>query len=306
MARGSGGRAGLFTFTRALLALAILSANFDDAAAQPKPRIEPKSIARTLFGHARTPAPLDPAAVGFYTHGCLAGGVALPMTGKTWQVMRPSRNRYYGHPALVRYIERLAEKVPKLGWNGLLVGDMAQARGGPMLSGHASHQVGLDADIWLTPMPSRELTRTEREKNSAVMVVARNRLDVDPKVWTDAHAEIIRAAANDAEVERIFVNPAIKKALCRHAGTDRQWLRTVRPWAGHDYHFHVRLGCPPGSSDCKPQDAPPDGDGCGAELDYWFKDEVMRPKPPAKPSKPLPPLTLADLPAACRDVISAP
>ena len=275
-------------------------------AAQSK-RVEPKAVARTLFGHARTPATLAPAAIGFYTHGCLAGGVALPLTGTRWQVMRPSRNRNYGHPALVRFLERLAEKGPALGWNGLLVGDMAQARGGPMLSGHASHQVGLDADIWLTPMPKRELTRTEREKMSATSMVARNRLDVNPTIWTAQHVAIIRAAASDPEVERIFVNPAIKKALCRYAGVDREWLRTVRPWPGHDYHFHVRMGCPAESIDCKPQDPPPVGDGCGDELDYWFKPEVMHPKPkPVVPGKPVSPLTLADLPPACRTVIEAP
>ena len=249
---------------------------------------------------------MDAAAIGFYTHGCLAGGVALPHTGKAWQVMRLSRNRNWGHPVLVRFIQRLAQKAPTVGWRGLLVGDMAQARGGPMLTGHASHQVGLDADIWLTQMPSRELTPEEREKMSAINVVARNRLDVDPKVWTPQHGAIVRVAAEDAETERIFVNPAIKKALCREAGENRGWLRKVRPWHGHDYHFHVRMSCPAGSSDCKPQDSPPDGDGCGRELEYWFQDEVLHPRPAKKPAKPIPPLTLADLPPACRDVLLAP
>ena len=64
--------------------------------------------------------------------------------------MRLSRNRNWGHPKLVEFLERLSAKGAKVGWPGLLVGDMAQPRGGPMLTGHASHQVGLDADIWLT------------------------------------------------------------------------------------------------------------------------------------------------------------
>jgi penicillin-insensitive murein endopeptidase len=268
--------------------------------------VDPKKPAKELFGRMAAPATMKAAAIGFYTHGCLAGGIALPINGKTWQVMRLSRNRNWGHPLLVQFIERLAEKTPTVGWRGLLVGDMAQARGGPMLTGHASHQVGLDADIWLTQMPNRELTRDERERMSAINVVARNRLDVDPKIWTPQHGAIIRIAAEDAATERIFVNPAIKKALCREAGENRAWLRKVRPWHGHDYHFHVRMSCPPGSPDCKPQDAPPDGDGCGADLAYWFSDEVMHPKPPKKPVKPTPPLRLADLPPACRDVLLAP
>jgi len=288
------------------LVLLLLAGVHATAAEKPKSAIGPKSIARNLFGRVSTPAKLEAAAIGFYTHGCLAGGVALPLTGKTWQVMRPSRARNFGHPALVAFIQRLAAKAPSLGWNGLLVGDMAQARGGPMLTGHASHQVGLDADIWLTPMPNRELTRTERDKLSATNVVAKSRLDIDPKVWTPRHVAIIRAAAEDLLVERIFVNPAIKKALCREGGSDRAWLRTVRPWPGHDYHFHVRMRCPVNSTECQPQDPPPEGDGCGPELDYWFKPQVMRPRPPAKPAKPLPPLTLADLPAACQQVLTAP
>jgi penicillin-insensitive murein endopeptidase len=267
---------------------------------------DPKVAAKDLFGRKTTAAPLAARAIGFYTRGCLAGGVALPINGKTWQVMRLSRNRNWGHPDLVRFLERFAEKVPKAGWPGLLVGDMAQPRGGPMLTGHASHQVGLDADIWLTPMPDRELTRAEREEISAINVVAADRRDIDRAVWTPQHVALLRTAAEDKEVERILVNPAIKKALCRDAGKDRAWLSKVRPWWGHNYHFHVRIGCPPGNTDCKPQDAAPGGEGCGKELDYWFTEAILNPKPPATPPKPKPPITLAELPPACRQIVLAP
>jgi hypothetical protein len=147
--------------------------------------------------------------------------MALPINGATWQVMRLSRNRNWGHPNLVQFLERLRDKAPKTRLAGLLVGDMSQPRGGPMRTGHASHQVGLDADIWLTPMPDRELTREEREEMSATMVVAEDRTDVDPQVWTPAHLNVIKARAKDPQVARIFVNAAIKKALCRDAGSDR-------------------------------------------------------------------------------------
>lgn len=295
-------------FALRALAAAMLTLTSPGAShGEPARSLDVRKPAKELFGRISSPAAaMKAAAIGFYSRGCLAGGIALPITGKAWQVMRLSRNRNYGHPSLIRFIERLAEKVPTVGWRGLLVGDMAQARGGPMLTGHASHQVGLDADIWLTQMPNRELTREDREKMSAINMVARNRLDVDPKVWTPQHGSIIRLAAEDAASERIFVNAAIKKALCREAGEDRAWLRKVRPWYGHDHHFHVRMSCPVESPDCKPQDTPPQGDGCGADLDYWFSDEVLHPKPPKKPVKPTPPVTLADLPAGCRDVLLAP
>jgi len=266
----------------------------------------PSTPARELFGRKTTPAPVTARSIGFYAHGCLAGAVALPINGTTWQVMRLSRNRNWGHPKLVEFLERLAEKAKKVGWNGLLVGDMSQPRGGPMLTGHASHQIGLDADIWLTPMPDRKLSREERELMSATMVVRDDRLDIDPNVWTHAHTELIRTAAEDPAVERIFVNAAIKKALCREAGSDRAWLAKVRPWWGHDYHFHVRIYCPPDSPQCEPQPPPESGEGCGHDLDYWFSDGVLHPQPPTEPPKPKPGLTMAALPAACRQVLMAP
>jgi penicillin-insensitive murein endopeptidase len=219
--------------------------------------------------------------------------------------MRLSRNRNWGHPSLVKFLERLSAKAAKKGWPGLLVGDMSQPRGGPMITGHASHQVGLDADIWLTPMPDRTLTREEREEMSATMVVSDTLLDVDPKVWTPAHLEVIKAAAEDPETERIFVNPAIKKALCRDAGEDRAWLHKVRPWWYHDYHFHVRIACPPDNPECKPQPPAPSGDGCGAELKSWLKDSIIHPKPsPGGP--PAHGMLMSALPKECKAVLNAP
>jgi penicillin-insensitive murein endopeptidase len=119
---------------------------------------------------------------------------------------------------------------------------------------------------------------------------------------------VIKAAALDPQVERIFVNAAIKKALCRDTkgDHDRSWLTKVRPYWGHDYHFHVRLYCPSDSPECKGQPAPPAGDGCGKDLDWWFSDAVLHPKPSPEPEKPRPPKTMASLPAACRAVLAAP
>ncbi len=266
----------------------------------------PRTPAKELFGRKTAPLPLAARSIGFYTRGCLAGAVALPVNGKTWQVMRLSRNRNWGHPALIDFLERFASRVPKAGWPGILVGDLAQPRGGPMLTGHASHQVGLDADIWLTPMPKRELTRQEREEMSAVNVVRDDKRDIDPAAWTPHHVAVIRAAAADPGVERVLVNAAIKKALCRDAGSDRAWLRKVRPWWGHNYHMHIRIGCPAGSPECKPQDPVPENDGCGKDLDYWFQDSILNPPPPLFPPKPKPPITMAELPPACRTIALTP
>jgi penicillin-insensitive murein DD-endopeptidase len=157
----------------------------------------PGTLAKELFGRKATPSRAPVRSIGFYSKGCIAGAIALPVDGETWQVMRVSRNRNWGHPALIQFIEQLADKATKTGWSGLLIGDMSQPRGGPLVAGHTSHQVGLDVDIWLTPMPAYELTREQREEMMATMVVAANRKDVDPKVWTSAHVALIKAAAED-------------------------------------------------------------------------------------------------------------
>src|SRR4030088_2084654 len=273
--------------------------------ANPK---DPKLGAKELFGRKVLPAAMPTRVVGFYAKGCIAGAQALPINGDTWQVMRLSRNRNWAHPNMVALLERLATKVHKdAGWPGILVGDMSQPRGGPMLTGHASHQVGLDADIWLTPMPSRQLSRNEREEMSAVMMVRGDRLDIDPNSWMPTHLAGIRAAAPEPSAPRIFVNAAIKKALCREAKGDRGWLAKVRPMYGHDYHFHIRIKCPGGAGECESQPEPSTSEGCSAgDLAYWFKDSVIHPKPPKVAPKPKPPMTLAQLPAACRQVLAAP
>ena len=97
--------------------------------------------------------------------------------------------------------------------------------------------------------------------------------------WTPAQAAVIKAAAQDPQVERIFVNAAIKKALCATPAATALAEQGAAYW-GHDYHFHVRIACPAGESGCKPQAPPPAGDGCGKELDYWLSDAVLHPKPP--------------------------
>ena len=269
---------------------------------------DPKLGAKELFGRKVLPAAMRTRVIGFYAKGCIAGAEALPINGESWQVMRLSRNRNWAHPDLVALLKRLADKAHKdAGWPGILVGDMSQPRGGPMLTGHASHQVGLDADIWLTPMPNRQLSRNEREEMSAIMMVRADRLDIDPNAWTPNHLAVIRAAAQEPSVQRIFVNAAIKKALCREAKGDRNWLSKVRPMYGHDYHFHLRIKCPPGSSECESQPEPSADEGCSAgDLAYWFKDSTIHPKPPKVPPKPKPPMTLAQLPAACRQILAAP
>lgn len=274
------------------LAMIALAALASTAEAQP---------ARDLFGAVHAPSSGAEMPVGSYAKGCIAGAVQLPTDGPGWQAMRLSRDRRWGSAELVGYIGALAQSAAQDGWPGIMVGDMGQARGGPMASGHASHQIGLDVDIWLQPMPDHQLSADEREGLSALSVLKKGTRQIDPKRFGEAERMLIYRAASLPGVARIFVAPGIKKALCAVNWRDRSFLNKVRPWYGHDDHFHVRLACPAGATSCVDQDAIPAGDGCGAELDYWFTDEPYKPstKPPA------PPLTLADLPKTCTAVLRA-
>jgi penicillin-insensitive murein endopeptidase len=284
---------------RAGASIAIAAAIATTAIAEEKP-------AKQLFGAVELPADQKTQAVGFYSKGCMAGAMAIPVDGPDWQVMRLSRNRRWGHPDLIRVIEELSLKAKRHGWNGLLVGDMSQPRGGPMLTGHASHQIGLDVDIWFMPMPDKRLTYEEREETSAISVLKDGSFYVDDKRWTPAHADMLREAASFREVERILVHPGVKKKLCQTVGGDRGWLQKIRPYYGHNYHFHLRIGCPKGSSGCKQQAEVAAGDGCDKALDWWF-DVALQPKKPKKPEKQVKPreITLSDLPGACAKILAA-
>lgn len=257
--------------------------------------------AKFAFSAIDAPTKAAPAPFGGYAAGCLAGAAQLPETGPGWQAMRLSRNRNWGHPDMLAFIERLSHAARDAGWPGLYVGDISQPRGGPMVSSHRSHQIGLDADIWLRPPRSLTLSVAQREKISSTSVVAANRLKVNGN-WTGEHSQVIEAAARDKVVARIFVNAAIKRRLCRD-GTedDAGWLRKVRPWWGHDSHFHVRLHCP-GEGNCVAQEPPPEGDGCNEELAWWFTDEALYPPPRAPEDQPRE-IMMADLPAACEGVL---
>lgn len=230
-----------------------------------------------------------PVSIGSYTAGCLAGAVQLPADGKGFQVMRLSRQRYFGHPMLIDFIIGLAEHVAESQQRSLLIGDLGQARGGPTPSGHRSHQTGLDVDIWFDQERlDRRLNHDDRERRLANSMVDRSGMRVN-HLWNGAYTEVLQLASKSPAVERIFVNAAIKKELCR-TQRNRTWLHKIRPWWGHEEHFHVRLHCPPGNRQCLNQEPVPKGDGCDAGLDWWFSAEARQPVKPGPRIEPVLPL----------------
>jgi murein endopeptidase len=204
----------------------------------------------------------------------------------------------------VKFLERFAPLAAKVtGWRGILIGDMAQPRGGPLPFGHKSHQIGLDVDIWFMPMPDRVLSKEERENISGSNLVAADGKHIDDKTWSPADVAFIQTAAEQLEVERVLVNAAIKKELCRvESQNDRSWMSKVRPWYGHADHIHVRLKCPIDSPDCRAQPPVPGGDGCDKSLDHWFADWILRLKIPEFGGSSRG-LKLKDLPPACIAVL---
>ena len=253
------------------------------------------SASGNIWGNVSTPLPGPPEVYGFYTAGCIAGASALPLRGEGFQVMRPSRNRYYGHPNLIAFVKKLGRYSAEMG-ERLLIGDLSQPRGGPMPFGHRSHQSGLDADIWFRSVASKQvLPRKDTESLPMISVVTPASGSLNYARWSPHFRDILKITAETAEVERIFVNPVIKQALCRQE-QDRTWLHKIRPWWGHDAHFHVRLACPFGHHQCQPQKPPPPGDGCDSDLDKWVKElqeaalypSSKKKKPPSRAPRVLP------------------
>jgi len=181
--------------------------------------------AKKLFGAKSNASRQAPAAYGSYAKGCVAGAQQLAETGPTWQAMRLSRNRNWGHPELVDMVTKLSRvAAAQPGWEGLYIGDMSQARGGPMLTGHRSHQMGLDADIWMLPPKSLSLTRKQRENISSISTRRAKGAYVNSS-WTRAHHEIIKAAAQDPRTARIFVLSCGAAFWASHACYSQGW-----PW----------------------------------------------------------------------------
>ena len=225
--------------------------------------------------------------IGSYSNGCIIGAKALPPKGEGYQVIRMNRNRYYGHTDMISYLQRLGKKVKNANMPTMLVGDIAMPGGGRFLTGHASHQMGLDADIWLRmgAMSDQDALNSD---GKGLLVVNRAAQRVDETVWNQNHFNLIKLAAQDEQVARIFVNPAIKVKLCQTERQDRSWLQKIRPWWGHDSHFHVRLTCPENALHCEDQAPLPAGDGCGAELYSWFEPKpatgtTVKKAPPPEP-----------------------
>ena len=274
--------------------------------------------AYALFKKEKLPSNQKLNSIGSYSKGCLAGGIELPESGNTWQAMRLSRKRNWGHQNTLNFVRELSQYASSLdGWKGLYIGDISQARGGPFEDGHVSHQIGLDVDIWMLPAKNLDLSTNSRETLSSISIKRPNNRNVNEN-WSKQHIKILKKAAQNPLVDRIFVTAVAKINMCENENGDKSWLRKIRPWYGHDTHFHVRLKCPENSTDCIKQiptvnELSDNRYGCDETLNWWVT-EFLEPKKPltieeekALELKRTPrDYTMADLPLKCIDVINSP
>jgi penicillin-insensitive murein endopeptidase len=221
--------------------------------------------------------------------------VPLPLAGDGFRVVHPDRNRVFGHPQLIDVIRDLGARLVERKLPAISVGDLGQPRGGPTPGGHASHQTGLDVDIWFVPpWLGRPLSMVDAVRRAP------------SALFDDEVIATLERAASDARVERIFINPVLKRAICERSGLDHVWLRKLRPWYGHDDHFHVRVACPADSPTCVAQEPLPPGDGCD-QLGAWLRKKTLpergRPRALARATPPPPTEPAANLPNGCRALL---
>jgi penicillin-insensitive murein endopeptidase len=245
----------------------------------------------------QTPAPGPVRVIGGNGGGCIAGAVRLPDEAPGLQTIRLSHSAFWGHPDTIAALLRLGREAHEAGLPDLYMGDISNPRGGPLAGGHMTHQMGLDADVYLDLSPRAEMTNEQRDALAPPSMVRADGRAVDPDHWRAADATLLRLAAGLPGVDRILVNPAIKKQLCEDATGDRAWLRLIRPWYDHAGHMHIHFRCPAGQPECPRQAPPPQGDGCDASLQWWFDQLDQPPKAAAPLPKPPP------APEACQAIL---
>jgi penicillin-insensitive murein endopeptidase len=252
-------------------------------------------------GPATTPAPGPLRIIGGQAGGCLAGAVRLPDSGPGFQTIHLGRSAFWGAPPTIARIELLGQRTRQAGLGDVYVEDISRPRGGPLPGGHISHQLGLDADIGLDVRPKPVLSGAARESVELPSMVRADQRGVDTAHWSPDVVTLLHLVAGLPEVDRILVNPAIKRQLCLELQGDRSWLRLIRPWYGHAAHMHIRFRCPSDQPECEQAAPPPPGDGCDATLQWWF-DQLDHPASPGPAAPHRPP----QLPAACATIMAAP
>lgn len=246
------------------------------------------------WAKATAPSSGPSHAIGGYSAGCLAGGVELPLKGRGWEVMRPDRKRHFAHRQMIEFVRDLAAAATKARLGTVSLGDLSQPRGGPAPNGHSSHQTGLDIDVWYA------VGKPSMKKGPSMVRGTRVAAG-----WGRRQMKLLARAAADPRVERVFVHPVLKRALCEKVKGDRSWLHRIRPWWGHDEHFHVRLKCPADDTGCLPQAPIAEGDGCD-EIAGWLAPERAAARAEKQKAYQSRVGAVPVLPDACSEIVASP
>lgn len=205
-------------------------------------------------------------AVGYYSSGKLKQGESILERGVNIHKLFMQRKRFYGtvemNNVISDAVDFVRQEIPDA--ELIQVGDIANKEGGKCAE-HASHQNGLDADIvYLTKngrLQSQNAPYWEEDfvKNSVV----------NNNFHTERNFKLFKFLVIEKQVDRIFVDAAIKKLFCQYAKTNnlkdaesQETLRRLRVEKLHSTHFHMRLKCGPNDYSCKSQAAIPAGNGC--------------------------------------------
>ncbi len=202
--------------------VSMIGADLAPAFAQDQP-------AKQVFGHIDLPSAGPSKSYGSYAKGCQSGAVALPTEGEGFQAMRLSRNRRWGQPQLVSFIERFAQDSQKIGWPGLLIGDISPAARRSHADRPRSHQIGLDVVSGGARCPTTIMSAQEREDTPFISMLDKSKfLTVDDRKWSPLNARLVMMAASYPQVERIFVNPAIKQKLAKAGPATVTFMGKIR------------------------------------------------------------------------------
>ena len=248
---------------------------------------DPKTPAKELFGRRPTAGAARGARRSASTPKAASPArVALPINGQTWQVMRLSRNRNWGHPTLVEFLEQLGREGHQ--------GRLARAAGRRHVA--AARRPDADRPCQPSGRPRRRHLADADARPRADAARARGNVGhhggrprtARTSIRRSGRRRMPRSSRRRPRTRRSSASSSMRRSRRRSAARPAPiapgCARCGRYW-GHDYHFHIRMRCPADSPDCKPQEPVPAGDGCGKELDWWFTDAVLHPKPPPPPKR---------------------
>lgn len=202
----------------------------------------------------RSPFSLMSLTVGAPNSGFQIRAKKLRNSTNLW-IQKKSRNKTYGHPALVLMLKRTAKQIARqTPGSVLLLGDLSSEHGG-RLYGHRSHQSGRDADIgfFVTDPKGKPLNA----KKLRVFRASGRAKDGSPLLFDDyRNWLLIQLWLKDtrAQLQYVFVarhlrrrlldfakaRPAFRKYVDRAA----KFMRQPSNGLPHDDHFHVRIACP--------------------------------------------------------------